>query len=189
MKQLNCHCLFVIIILNDKWNFLNAYKWGFYFFWLVLWFQIWRPRSKTNATATLFRNQAFARFSAMCWKMDFLLFLSGVITTAIALRIYAKMKERQKYASEIIIFPDKSIACKDFFESIQGCCNNQCTFSHEVTGLRFIYLLIFYCWRDLYFEFCVFVISASCCRWSNLRGSRSTFAFSLFRPRGWLGLL
>lgn len=41
---------------------------------------------------------------------------------------------------QVLFFPDKQIACKDHFNSIEGCSATRCEFSHQPTGFLFVYL-------------------------------------------------
>lgn len=51
---------------------------------------------------------------------------------------YLNKKRSKKKIHQVIFFPDKSIACNDFFDTIQGCSRTRCEFSHETTGFRFV---------------------------------------------------
>lgn len=50
---------------------------------------------------------------------------------------YLQRKNLKPKIRQVIIFPDKSIACNDFFDKVEGCSRNRCEFSHETTGFRF----------------------------------------------------
>ena len=40
--------------------------------------------------------------------------------------------------NEVLFFPEKVAACKDYFESAQGCLKEKCGFAHQMTGARFV---------------------------------------------------
>ena len=43
---------------------------------------------------------------------------------------------------QVLFFPDKAIACRDFFETVEGCPRKlSCSFSHETTNLRQVYII------------------------------------------------
>ena len=39
--------------------------------------------------------------------------------------------------NDVLFFPENVVACKDHFESVQGCLREQCSFTHQMTGLRY----------------------------------------------------
>jgi hypothetical protein len=42
---------------------------------------------------------------------------------------YFKRKNSNKVIRQVIFFPDKQIACKDFFDSVEGCSRIRCDFA------------------------------------------------------------
>ena len=107
-----------------------------------------------NLVALPFEFIPSVRYTSLTWlfmKMnEFLLllsserlicFISGVLAAGIIRRLWKLWKayqgrEENRNVRQVIFFPDKEVACKDYFESIEGCSNVQCSFSHQVTGLR-----------------------------------------------------
>lgn len=70
-----------------------------------------------------------------------LIYLAGGFLASEAIRrliAYWQKKRIERARCEVIFFPDKEIACKDFFDTIEGCRNNPCSFGHEITGFRYI---------------------------------------------------
>ncbi|XP_046644496.1 mitochondrial cardiolipin hydrolase-like [Daphnia pulicaria] len=49
---------------------------------------------------------------------------------------YLQRKNSKPVIRQVIFFPDKQIACKDFFDSVEGCSRIRCDFSHTTTGFR-----------------------------------------------------
>ena len=49
---------------------------------------------------------------------------------------YFKRKNFNNVIRQVIFFPDKHIACKDFFDSVEGCSRIRCDFGHTTTGFR-----------------------------------------------------
>ncbi|XP_057377468.1 uncharacterized protein LOC130699181 [Daphnia carinata] len=47
---------------------------------------------------------------------------------------YLQRKRTKQVIRKVMFFPDKKIACKDFFDEIQGCSRVSCDFSHTKTG-------------------------------------------------------
>lgn len=66
-------------------------------------------------------------------------FAGGLLASEAIRRISALFKKReiQRARCEAIFFPDKEIPCKHFFDNVEGCRRNPCSFSHEVTGFRY----------------------------------------------------
>lgn len=53
---------------------------------------------------------------------------------------FQSQRSKQKTIREVMFFPDKKIACKDFFDTIEGCSRTRCDYSHETTGFRYVSL-------------------------------------------------
>jgi hypothetical protein len=58
--------------------------------------------------------------------------------------VYLQRKNSKKVIRQVIFFPDKQIACKDFFDSVEGCSRIRCDFSHKSTGFRFLETCLVY---------------------------------------------
>ena len=55
---------------------------------------------------------------------------------------FQNKRSKQKIIREVICFPDKKIACKDFFDTVEGCSRKRCEYSHEQTGFRYYVSII-----------------------------------------------
>lgn len=58
---------------------------------------------------------------------------------------YLQRKNSKPMIRQVIFFPDKQIACKDFFDSVEGCSRIRCDFSHTTTGFRLDIYEFFVC--------------------------------------------
>ncbi len=58
---------------------------------------------------------------------------------------YLQRKNSKPVIRQVIFFPDKQIACKDFFDSVEGCSRICCDFSHTTTGFRLDIYEFFVC--------------------------------------------
>ena len=58
---------------------------------------------------------------------------------------YLQRKNSKPVIRQVIFFPDKRIACKDFFDSVEGCSRIRCDFSHTTTGFRLDIYEFFVC--------------------------------------------
>ena len=58
---------------------------------------------------------------------------------------YLQRKNSKPLIRQVIFFPDKQIACKDFFDSVEGCSRIRCDFSHTTTGFRLDIYEFFVC--------------------------------------------
>ena len=61
--------------------------------------------------------------------------------------------------SEVLFFPDRMVACKDYFIGEHGCSNLKCRFTHEPNSLSSLYKHLAGCRTSL--DVCVFVICCS----------------------------
>jgi len=66
--------------------------------------------------------------------------------------------ENRKEIEEVLFFPDKEVACKDYFIGEDGCSNMKCKFSHDHSSLSRLYQFLHEARHSL--DVCVFVI---CC--------------------------
>lgn len=93
------------------------------------------------------------------------LILSFGIASEIVYQIYKKVKSRnngnrRKFPkTEVLFFPDETVACKAYFTDDYGCKNSNCRFSHEENSLSklFTYLIS----ARISIDVCVFVITCS----------------------------
>lgn len=50
---------------------------------------------------------------------------------------YLKHLRNKKKIRKVIFFPEKIIACNDYFDKVEGCVRTRCEYSHKVTNFRF----------------------------------------------------
>jgi len=90
------------------------------------------------------------------------LVFGGILTGEIARQLWSKWKlylagNRNKEITDVLFFPDSKISCKDFFESVGGCINQHCSYTHSITSLRKLLMLIKSARKSI--DICVYCIS------------------------------
>ena len=86
------------------------------------------------------------------------------IGSEIAYKLYKRWKckncantNNANKITKVLFFPDKLVACHDFFISGDGCFKNHCNFSHSATSLSNLYAIMLSCKHT--FDVCVYVLS------------------------------
>ena len=70
---------------------------------------------------------------------------------------HSNLNSKSITRSHVLFFPDKDVACKDFFISEDGCFKSYCKFSHDKTSLSELYKHMITCKKSL--DVCVFVLT------------------------------
>ena len=89
------------------------------------------------------------------------------ITSEIIYQAYLWIKRKRnetesrtrKEITEVLFFPDRMVACKDYFIGEYGCANLRCRFTHEPNSLSALYKYLSGVRTSL--DVCVFVICCS----------------------------
>lgn len=68
-----------------------------------------------------------------------------------------RKEDRREFINKVLIFPDKSVACKRHFLTENGCENQNCRFSHEKSSLSEFFQYLNSAKSSL--DVCVFTIS------------------------------
>lgn len=93
------------------------------------------------------------------------LILSFGIASEIVYQIYKRVNKRNKInrrkfpKTEVLFFPDETVACKAYFTDDYGCKNPNCRFSHEENSLSKLFTYLMSARTSI--EICVFVITCS----------------------------
>ena len=109
--------------------------------WLRLFSNVWKSSwlNQTNDLICTWFKERMDLLSISATK--YLYFIGGIMTTELFRRLWKQWiifydPDRRREVRDVILFPDKAVACKDFFENFEKCPKIQCSFSHEITGLR-----------------------------------------------------
>ncbi|XP_052069010.1 uncharacterized protein LOC127708201 [Mytilus californianus] len=93
------------------------------------------------------------------------LILSFGIASEIIYQIYKRVniknkgKRRKFPKTEVLFFPDETVACKSYFTDDYGCRNSNCRFSHEENSLSKLFTYLMSARTSI--DICVFVITCS----------------------------